>query len=351
MRELNSMMIDDLSKLMDEYQQPRYRAKQLFKWLNSGCKPSEMTNLPKGLRSELEKYPYGTASIYEKWVSNRDSTVKYLFELGDGNMVEGVLMHYNHGDTLCLSTQVGCRMNCSFCASALDGMIRNITSGEMLSMLNCVEHDEPKDLNRSRRVTNMVFMGSGEPLDNYDNVVRFIELITCKEGINISPRNISLSTCGLVEKIYRLMDEAPHITLSISLHAPNDEIRCGLMPVAKRYKMDSLLNAARDYANNTGRRIIFEYALIKGVNNGIVHAEELSRRLRRISCHVNLIPLNFVKERGLMGVSRESANEFAGMLASRHISATVRREMGADIEGTCGQLRRRVLDEINRESE
>ena len=310
-----------------------------------------MTNLPKGLRSELEKYPYGTASIYDKRVSNRDSTVKYLFELGDENMVEGVLMHYNHGDTLCLSTQVGCRMNCSFCASALDGLIRNITSGEMLSMLNCVEHDGTKDLTRSRRVTNIVFMGSGEPLDNYDNVVRFIELITCKEGINISPRNISLSTCGLVEKIYSFMDEAPHITLSISLHAPNDEIRCRLMPIAKRYKMDSLLNAARDYANNTGRRIIFEYALIKGVNNGIVHAEELSRRLRRINCHVNLIPLNFVQERGLFGVSRESANEFASMLADRHISATVRREMGADIDGACGQLRRRVLGEINRQPE
>lgn len=340
---LFSMDIQEMETLMMGLGQPRFRGRQVFEWLSRGEKPEGMTNLPKVLREKLGALAQDGAVIDEKRVSAKDGTVKYLFALSDGNLVEGVLMRYRYGNTLCISTQVGCNMGCAFCASTLEGCVRNLTPGEMLSFVTAVEKDCPPEEGRSRSVTNIVLMGSGEPLDNYDNVLKFLRLVSAAEGMNISPRNISLSTCGLVEKMERLAAEAPHVTLSVSLHAPNDEIRNRLMPVNKAYPMEKVLAAAREYAEATGRRVIFEYALIKDVNAGQKQAVELASRLRGTNCHVNLIPLNHVEERNLMGVTRAEAEQFANWLEQRGVSATVRREMGTDIEGACGQLRRRVL--------
>lgn len=343
------MNIEELADLLTGWGEPRFRAKQVFSWLSRGARPEEMTDLPKGLREKLQGLTYGSAVLYDKRTSEKDGTVKYLFELEDGNLVEGVLMRYRYGNTLCISTQVGCKMGCAFCASTLEGCVRNLSAGEMLGFVSAVERDEGHDKEHERAVTNVVLMGSGEPLDNYENVVKFLRLVSDKAGMNISPRNISLSTCGLVPELYRFMEEAPHVTLSVSLHAPNDELRGEIMPINRRYPVGELLKAAKAYADKTGRRVVFEYALIGGFNDAAEHAEELAKKLRGINCHVNLIPLNPVPERGLKGVSREHAELFAAWLARHKISATVRREMGTDIEGACGQLRRRVLKGISGE--
>ena len=345
------MYLTDLDKngvaaLMTEWAQPRFRTDQVMAWLNAGVRPEGMSNLPKALREKLSALPYGGSTIERKLVSSKDGTAKYLFLLEDGNLVEGVLMHYSYGNTACISTQVGCRMGCKFCASTLEGCVRDLRPGEMLSFIKLMEQDEPPRPGWSRSVTNIVLMGSGEPLDNYDNVVTFLKRVTSPDELNISPRNISLSTCGLVPKIYRFMDEAPHVTLSISLHAHSDDVRRTMMPIANVYPIADLVEAARVYAEKTGRRVVFEYALVEGVNDSKQDAVALSKLLRGLICHVNLIPLNSVKERSLMGVSRAHAEEFAGWLEKEHISATVRREMGADIDGACGQLRRRVIHEI-----
>ena len=325
---------------------PKFRAAQVKEWLNRGVRPKDMTNLPKDLRAKLDTIPFGGATIFQKRVSPKDGTIKYLFELEDGNLVEGVLMRYSYGNTVCLSTQVGCNMGCKFCASTLEGCVRSLRPGEMLSFLAEIERDEPPAEGKPRTVTNVVLMGSGEPLDNYDNVVTFLRRVTSEQGPNISARNISLSTCGIVPKIYRLIDDAPHVTLSISLHAHSNEVRSELMPINKAYPIEQLLEAAKAYADRTGRRVVFEYALILGKNDSEADADALAARLKGLLCHVNLIPLNPVKERGLDGVTRSYAHRFKEWLESRHVSATVRREMGADIEGACGQLRRRVLNEI-----
>lgn len=350
-RHLASMDINELRALLTEWGEPAFRAGQVFSWLAKGARPEEMTNLPKTLRQRLGELPYGGSRVYDKRVSAKDGTVKYLFELEDGNLVEGVLMRYHHGNTLCISTQVGCRMGCAFCASTLEGCVRNLLPGEMLSFIACAEADEPHGPDKARSVTNIVLMGSGEPLDNYDNVVEFLRLITAAEGMNISPRNISLSTCGLVPELLRFMEEAPHVTLSVSLHAVDDESRCRIMPVNKRYGLDALLTAAKQYAQKSGRRVIFEYALMEGQNAARQDAVRLAALLKGVNCHVNLIPLNPVEERGLKGVSREQAHQFAAWLEEKGVGATVRREMGTDIEGACGQLRRRVLQERKGESE
>ncbi len=342
---LFSMDIAQLEALMADWGQPRFRAKQIFGWLSRGEGPNGMTNLPLTLRERLMTLPQDGAEIGQKRVSAKYGTAKYIFTLGDGNLVEGVLMRYRYGNTLCISTQVGCAMGCAFCASTLEGCVRNLTPGEMLSFVTCAQKDTPVEEGCVRSVTNIVLMGSGEPLDNYDNVLKFLRLISSPEGMNVSPRNISLSTCGLVPRMERLAAEAPHVTLSVSLHAPNDEIRDKLMPVNRAYPMARVLEAARNYANATGRRVIFEYALVKDVNAEQRHAVELAARLRGMNCHVNLIPLNRVEERSLSGVTREEAERFAKWLGDRGISATVRREMGTDIEGACGQLRRRVLQD------
>ncbi len=348
MQNLMDLSIEEIAALLAQWGEPKFRARQVESWIDKGVKPLEMTNLPQGLRARLAELPWGGVEIVEKRQSAIDDTAKYLFALEDGNIIEGVLMRYHHGNTLCLSTQVGCRMGCAFCASTLEGRVRNLNHGEMLGQVLAVERDEadnPKNAGRNRAVTNLVLMGSGEPLDNFEQVVRFLWRVSeAGEGKpNISPRNISLSTCGLVPEIRRLPQEAPHITLCISLHAHDDETRSRLMPINNRYPIDQVLQAARFYQQSTGRRIIFEYALIAGVNDRNEDVLGLSQRLKGIPCHVNLIPLNPVKERSLNGSSRAAAAQFARRLGEQGLSATVRRELGTDIEGACGQLRRRVL--------
>ena len=302
-----------------------------------------MTNLPLSLRQSLaEKGVDQPVSIREKRVSALDGTQKFLYALGDGNCVEGVLMRYHYGCTLCVSTQVGCKMGCRFCASTLDGCVRNLTAGEILGQVQCAN-----SVLQGERVHNIVLMGSGEPLDNYDNVCRFLRLLREEDGVNIGLRNVSLSTCGLVPKMYQFAEENLPVTLSVSHHAPNDEIRRQTMPVANAYPMDELLAACRNYIDKTGRRVIFEYALVGGVNCEEKHAIELASRLRGMQCHVNLIPLNAVEERHLKGVNEQTVQRFLHKLEELHISATRRREMGDDIEGACGQLRRKTLTTLH----
>lgn len=338
---LMDMTRAEVAELMASLGEPRFRTEQVMRWLRIGVRPAEMTDLSKKLRAALGEMPFGGAEIYKTFVSGKDGTKKYLFALEDGNIVEGVFMIYRYGNTLCLSSQVGCRMGCAFCASTLEGCVRDLTAGEMLSMVACAEGDNPAG--DGRAVTNIVLMGSGEPLDNLDNMVEFLNRVTAPEGMNISQRNISVSTCGLVPRLYEFMERAPRVTLSVSLHAPNDALRSRIMPVNRRYSVSMLVKAARDYVEKTGRRVVFEYALIKDFNDGAEQALELAHLLRGIICHVNLIPMNEVAETGLTGVSRREAEEFCERLKSLGLSATVRREMGDDIQGACGQLRRKVL--------
>lgn len=340
----------DESEILDvirRLHEPEFRARQVAQWLRKGVRPQFMTNVPKDLREKMQSIPFGGAEIIRKYVSSIDKTVKYVFSLEDGNIVEGVLMRYSYGNTVCISTQIGCNMGCKFCASTLNGCVRNLRSGEMLSFLAEIEKDEPADDEKLRTITNIVLMGSGEPLMNYDEVVKFLKRVTSADGWNISPRNISVSTCGIVPRIYSFIEDAPHVTLSISLHAAYDELRSQLMPINKRYRLADVIQAAKAYADKTGRRVVFEYTLIGGTNDSHTDALSLAKLLRGIMCHVNLIPLNPVEERGLKGVSREHAYQFCEWLNREHISATVRREMGADINGACGQLRRRVLNELD----
>ena len=336
---------DELERFVTgDLKESRFRAKQIAQWLARGEDIEGMTNLSAALRRRLGEIAVANpVRILETYRSKLDETEKFLYALEDGNLIEGVLMRYHHGDTLCVSTQVGCRMGCAFCASTLEGRVRDLTAGEILGQVAAanrhIRADDPE-----RRVHNIVLMGSGEPLDNYDNVMKFLRLVNDPEGLNISLRNISLSTCGLVPKMYDLAREGLPVTLSLSLHAPNDEIRRKIMPVANVYGMGEVLAACKHYVEQTGRRVIFEYALIKDLNSDVRHADELARRLRGLRCHVNLIPLNDVKERHLSAPSRQTVDAFLKRLELKNISATVRREMGADIEGACGQLRRKVLD-------
>lgn len=340
----------DLSALKEALKalgEPAFRAGQVFCWLQKGRDFSEMTNLSAKLREKLAKArPLGGVRILERVVSKADGTVKYLFLLEDGNIVEGVLMRHKHGKTVCVSTQVGCRMGCAFCASTLNGLVRNLRPGEMLSAVAAVNREQMELEGRKdeRAITNIVLMGSGEPLDNYDNVLAFLRLVNAKDGLNISFRNISLSTCGIVPKMRELAESGVHVTLSVSLHSPEDELRKKLMPVANRYTVAEVVDAAKHYVEATGRRVIFEYALIRGTNDTPEYAKKLAALLKGFQCHVNLIPLNEVKERGMKGTAREEAKRFLETLSSLGVSATIRREMGADIEGACGQLRRRYLE-------
>ena len=325
--------------------QSRFRTGQIGQWHARGADIEEMTNLSAALRARRSEIAVANpVRILESYKSRLDETEKFLYALPDGNLIEGVLMRYHHGDTLCVSTQVGCRMGCAFCASTLEGKVRNLTPGEILGQVVAANrHIQAQD--SQRRVHNIVLMGSGEPLDNYDNVVKFLRLVNAADGMNISLRNVSLSTCGLVPRMYDFAGEGLPVTQSLSLHAPNDEIRRKIMPVANAYPYGEVLAACRNYVEKTGRRVIFEYALIRDLNSDVKHAEELARRLRGLQCHVNLIPLNDVKERSLEAPSRQTVDAFLKRLTLKNISATVRREMGADIEGACGQLRRKVLGE------
>ena len=338
----------DQQELLDfvvgELGESKFRAKQIREWLNRGADISEMTNLSGALREKLGAVAVANPiKIIESFKSKIDETEKFLYELWDGNIIEGVVMRYHHGDTLCVSTQVGCRMGCAFCASTLDGRVRNLSAGEILGQVVAANRHIKKS-DESRRIHNIVLMGSGEPLDNYDNVVKFLRLVNSDEGLNISIRNISLSTCGLVNRMDDFTNEGLPVTLSLSLHAPNNDIRLKIMPVANAYDFDHVLAAAKRYSEKTGRRIIIEYALIKNVNCEVRHAEELARRLKGMRCHVNLIPLNEVKERKLEAPTKQDVAAFLKRLELKNVSATIRREMGADIDGACGQLRRKYLE-------
>ena len=331
--------------LVGELGESRFRVKQVREWLAKGAAIADMTNLSAALREKLAARAVANpVRILDSFKSKLDETEKFLYALEDGNIIEGVVMRYHYGDTLCVSTQVGCRMGCAFCASTLEGRVRNLTAGEILGQVAAANvHIRAQD--ETRRVHNIVLMGSGEPFDNYDNVVKFLRLVNAEDGLNISLRNISVSTCGLVPKMLAFAEEGLPVTLSLSLHAPNDEIRREIMPVAKSYAIGDVLAACRNYVEKTGRRVVFEYALIRNKNCGFEHADELASRLRGMQCHVNLIPLNTVKERNLQAPSRQEVQAFLKRLEARGISATVRREMGADIDGACGQLRRKVLQE------
>ena len=341
--ELTGMTCAELTAWCRERDLPAFRGKQIFQWIHRGADFPEMGNLPAALRERLAAEATAQpVSIRTQRVSALDGTVKFLFALADGNCVEGVLMRYHHGCTLCISTQVGCRMGCAFCASTLAGCVRNLTRGEMLGEILCANRFL-REREPDTKVHNVVLMGSGEPLDNYEEVTAFLRLLREPEGVNIGLRNVSLSTCGLVPQMRRFAEGDLPVTLSVSLHAPNDAVRRQLMPVATRWRVDEFLAASRYYVEKTGRRVIFEYALVDGVNAAPAQAAELAGRLRGLQCHVNLIPLNDVPERGLKGVSEAAVRRFLDTLSAHHISATRRREMGDDIEGACGQLRRREL--------
>lgn len=333
---------EELTAYLQALGEKPFRAKQLYDWLHKGVEFDEMSNLPNGLRERLKQSDVAIGvSIIKTLVSQKDGTEKYLFSLRDGNVVEGVLMRYNYGNTLCISSQVGCRMGCAFCASTLEGRVRDMTAGEMLGEVVAVNRLHAQG--DKRGVTNIVMMGSGEPLDNYDNVVRFLRLVSAPKGINISLRNVSVSTCGLADRIDDLAEENLPITLSISLHAPTDEARRRIMPIANKYSIERLMKACRDYVDKVGRRIVFEYALIEGVNTSLDDADRLAALTRGLLCHINLIPLNDVPERDLRAPGQKGIDAFQKRLESLHVSVTRRREMGADIEGACGQLRRKHL--------
>jgi len=334
--DIKSLYMEEIEDMLKEMGEPKFRAKQIFTWLHQKKAVSfdEMTNLSKPLREKLsEKMHISKFEIADKKVSS-DGTAKYLFLLEDGNVIESVLMRYSYGNAVCVSTQVGCRMGCAFCASTLNGLERNLTAGEILTQVYEISRDI------GERISSVVLMGSGEPLDNYDNAVRFVRLLNSKDGADIGQRHITLSTCGLADRIDRLKEEKLQITLAISLHAPNDEIRNRTMPVSKRYDMETLLLSCRQYAEETKRRITFEYALIKGVNDSAECAKELASRLKGMLCHVNLIPVNDVKERDFVHSSEEKIRAFADILMGRGIETTVRRKLGSDINAACGQLRR-----------
>ncbi len=334
-----------LNNLLKELGEPSFRAKQLFLASHSYKKYEQMTNIPKSLKEKLLKSGIVDTSVeIIETLSSEDGTKKFLFKLFDGNIIEGVLMKYKYGYTQCVSTQVGCRMRCAFCASGLNGLVRNLSSGEILGQILAVNAMLGGGLGDKRAVTNVVLMGSGEPLDNYDNVTNFLRRLSSENGINISLRNVSLSTCGLVPKIYDLANENLPINLTISLHSPFDDERKKIMPVANKYTIKQILDGCAYYFEQTSRRYIFEYVLINGNNNSKRHADELIKLLKGRPCHVNLIRLNTVKENDLQAVSEKDAYKFMGFLTKGGLSATLRRQMGADIEGACGQLRRKYLD-------
>ncbi len=334
-----------LQELKNEFSAfPKYTAGQLFVFLHEGKTFDDMTSLKKDFREELkQKYTANSVEIL-KTFCGKSGTKKYLFKLSDGNLIEGVFMPHDYGNTLCLSTQIGCRMNCSFCASGLDGLLRNLTAGEMLGQVVAVNKNEGGSI-KNRKVTNLVLMGSGEPFDNYNNVLKFLEFVTFENGINISERNISLSTSGLCDKIDEFASSGHKVTLSISLHAPFDNLRSKLMPINKKYPIDRLVKSAKNYFEKTGRRVIFEYTLIKGENDSDACADELKRLTSGFPTHINLIRLNEVKENNYFAPTEDATAKFAEKLEKLGVSVTIRRSLGNDIEGACGQLRRRYLEE------
>ncbi len=339
--DIKSMTLEEVKAIIVAMGEKPFRAKQLYEWMHVKLARDydEMTNLPKSLRERLnENYPYTSLKEVMVQQSKIDGTQKFLFALADGNCVESVWMQYHHGNSVCISSQVGCRMGCRFCASTLDGLERNLTSCEMLDQIYAIARST------GERVSNVVVMGTGEPLDNYDNLLRFLQMISDESGLHISQRNITVSTCGIVENMRRLADEKLQITLALSLHGSTQEKRQELMPIANRYSVSEVIDACRYYFMQTGRRITFEYSLVSGVNDTEADAENLCKLVDGLNCHVNLIPVNPIKERDYSASERKDVLRFQNKLEKKHINATVRREMGRDINGACGQLRRRFGD-------
>ena len=345
MKLLLDLSMSEMEAVLEGYKEPSFRALQLYQWLQKGAHFDEMKNIPKTLIEKLKKDGYidQPIEIVQCLTSKIDGTKKYIYKLYDGNVIEGVLMKYKYGNTICVSTQVGCRMNCAFCASGLDGLVRNLSAGEILGQVVAVNRDNIVD-NEDRSITNIVLMGSGEPLDNYDNVTKFLDLVNDEKGLNISKRNISLSTCGLCDKIYKLADDGYAVTLTISLHAPDNETRINIMPVTKKFKVEDIMKAVKYYFDKTGRRIVFEYSMIEGTNDSKEHALKLAKLLKGLPSHVNIIALNYVKERGLHSANKDSISKFMKVLENNNVSCTLRRTMGADIDGACGQLRRKYME-------
>lgn len=333
----------EIAELLQSY--PSYTGAQIYGFLADGKSFEEMTSLKKELRARLAENFIGNPVRILRSFRGRGGTVKYLFELTDGNLIEGVYMPHNYGDTLCLSTQVGCRMGCTFCASGLSGLVRNLTAGEMLGQVVAVNRDAGGSA-KDRKVSKLVLMGSGEPFDNYDNVLAFLDAVGEEKGLNIGERNISLSTSGLCDKIIKFADSGHRVTLSISLHAPFDELRSELMPVNRAYGIDRIVSASKYYFQKTGRRVIFEYTLIKGKNDSDACAKKLASITSGFPSHVNLIRLNEVKENEYVAPDEDATEEFLQKLLKLGVSATVRKSLGADVEGACGQLRRRYLEDI-----
>ena len=339
--DIKSLDFGQLSEVLQEMGQKKFRATQIYQWLHQKLITDfdQMTNVAADLREQLKsKYELNTLEVVQVLTSEIDGTSKFLFRLYDGNVVESVLMKYKHGNSVCISTQVGCRMGCRFCASTLDGLERNLEVHEMLEEVYRIQAIT------GEKVSNIVLMGSGEPLDNYDNVIKFLGMITDEYGLNISQRNITLSTCGIVPKIRELAELKLQITLAISLHASDNETRKGLMPVANKYSIEEILDACRYYFDMTGRRISFEYSLVAGVNDSREEAIKLAGILKGINCHVNLIPVNPIKERDYKQTIKKDVENFKNYLEKYRINVTIRREMGRDIQGACGQLRKSYYD-------
>lgn len=339
--DIRELSLEQLTQYLIQIGEKPFRAKQIYEWLHKKLITDidEMTNISASLRNRLKQdYTVEPMEIVEVLTSKLDDTSKYLFRLRDGNVIESVLMKYKHGNSVCISTQVGCRMGCRFCASTLDGLVRNLTTAEMLEEIYLIQRSS------GERVSNIVLMGSGEPMDNFDNVVRFVTRITDEAGLHISQRNITISTCGLVEKMKELADKQLQITLALSLHASEDETRRSLMPVANRYSIAQVMEACDYYFQKTGRRVSFEYSLVAGVNDTLDEAKKLKDLVKGKNCHVNLIPVNPIKERDYKRSSRENVLKFKNYLEKFGINVTIRREMGSDIQGACGQLRKSFLD-------
>ena len=341
MTEIKSLSIEELKAALKEMGEKPFRAGQIFKWLHEGVESfEEMSNLSKDLRARLaENFLLTVPEVARKQVSRVDGTVKYLWRLRDGNCVESVLMHYEHGVSVCVSTQVGCRMGCKFCASGLNGRTRSLSAGEILDEILFMQKDS------GEKVSNIVLMGTGEPLDNYDNVLKFLHLVSCPEGINIGQRHISLSTSGIADRIEMLAREKLQITLSVSLHAPDDETRSRIMPANRGRGVDELFRKCKAYYDKTGRRISFEYAMIDGVNDSPEQAELLARRVKPLAAHVNLIPLNHVEERSFEPSKPENLKRFVNILTKNGVNTTIRRRLGSDVDASCGQLRRKMTRE------
>ncbi len=339
MMDIKSMTLLELTEYIVSLGYPKFRAKQIYDWCHVKLvrDVDEMKNLPKDMRERIRD-DFVSLEVVEQLVSKVDGTNKFVFRLADGNVIESVFMPYNHGNSVCISSQAGCRMGCKFCASTLMGLARNLTPSEMLDQIYAISYI------MGERVSNVVVMGTGEPLDNYDNLCQFIRLLTNEDGLNISQRNITVSSCGLVPEIYRLADEDFAITFALSLHAPNDEKRKQLMPIANRYSIEEVLSACRYYFDKTGRRITFEYSLVAGQNDTKEDAKELIALLKGFPCHINLIPVNPIKERTYKRTDDNSVHKFKNLLEKNAINATIRRGMGKDIDAACGQLRKTYME-------